>query len=276
MVSINTNSTQMAAIARLTQMSGVMNRSMERLATGLKINRASDDPAGMMAVTGMTADQKAIQAQLEALDRAQYQTNAREGVASTVSDMASSLNALAVGAANTGGTSKEEREAMQMEADSIVQAMDHVSSSASFNGQPVGGGYDSRSLGQVTDTSTGATYSVADLASGGRLNLVDGDTALAQQVAAAAVSGVANDRGSMGAAQKGDNATRAGLVAQLVELTKVKSSIEDTDYAKESAESIRSQVMMKAAAFVTKMSGQQNATTVLSLVSGTKSGGPAA
>lgn len=270
MVSINTNSTQMAAIARLTQMSGVMNRSMERLATGLKINRASDDPAGMMAATGMAADQKAIQARLEALDRAQYQTNAREGVASTVSDMASSLNALAVGAANTAGTSKEEREAMQMEADSIVQAMDHVSSSASFNGQPVGGGYDSRSLGQVTDANTGATYSVADLARGGRLNLVDGDTALAQRVAAEAVSGVANDRGSMGAALQSNDATRAGLVTQLQELTKAKSSIVDTDYAKESAASIRAQVMVQAATYVAKISGNQNAAAVMSLVSGAK------
>lgn len=270
MVSINSNSTQMAAIAQLTQMSGVMNRSMERLATGLKVNRASDDPAGMIAATGMTADQKAIQAQLEALDREQYQTNAREGVASTVSDMASDLSALAVGAANTGGTSKEEREAMQMEADSIVQAMDHVSSSASFNGQPVGGGYDSRSLGQVADANSGSTYSVADLARGGKLNLVDGDTSLAQQVAAAAVAGVANDRGSMGATLQSNDATRAGLVTQLQELTKAKSSILDTDYAKESAESIRAKVMMQAASTVTKMSGQQNAATVMSLVSGAR------
>jgi flagellin len=277
-ISVNTNPTQMKAIAQLTRMSAVMNRSMERLATGYKINRASDDPAGMMAVENIKAEEKALKAQIEALDREEYRTGAREGAASVVSDLVSDLDALVLAAANTGGTTEAEREAMQIEADSILQAIDFVSNTTRFNGEQVITGYTSRNLGQITVPSTepggeGTSYSLADLARGGKLSLLKGDMDIAQQVVEAANSGMATERGGMGLFLRDQAAKRDALVTQLEEVTKTKSLIADTDYAKETAELIRARVLQDVAVFVTKMSGDQNANTVFSLISGAAAGG---
>jgi flagellin len=271
MISVNTNPMQMKAIAQLTRMSAAMNTSMQRLATGSRINRASDDPAGMIVVEGMKADEKALQAQIESLDREEYRMGAREGAASVVSDQVSELNALVVAAANTGGTSKEEREAMQIEADSILQAIDYISNTTTFNGEQVINGYTARAMGHITDSGAdgqSVSYSLADLAKGGRLNLIDGNMDLAQQSVQAAVSGMASERGAMGAYLKGNDAKRATLVTQLEELTKAKSQIADTDFAKETAEMVRAKVLAQVATFVSSLAGDQNASTVLSLVSG--------
>lgn len=274
MISIHTNTSQMQSIAQLTRMTAVMNKSMERLATGSRINRASDDPAGMIVAEGMKAEQKALQAQIEALDQEEYRTGAREGAASVVSDMLGDLNALVVGAANTGGTSEAEREAMQIEADSILQAIDFVSNTTTFNGERVVNGYTSRSMGHVTESTPGpggqsVQYSLADLAKGGRLNLVSGDMDLAQKSVTSAISGMADERGAMGAYLKGKASERSALVTQLEELTKAKSTIVDTDYAKETAELVRAKAMQQVSIFLANMAGEQSASTVLSLVSGT-------
>lgn len=263
---------QMKAIAQLTRMSAVMNQSMERLATGYKINRASDDPSGMIIAEGMKAEEKAIQAQLEALDREEHRTGAREGAASVVSDMLVELNGLTVAAANTGGTSVEEREAMQIEADSILEAINFVSNTTRFNGEQVINGYTTNSMGQVSGEAgpdgESVSYRLSDLARGGRLNLVDGDMELAQESVQAAISSMASDRGAMGSYLKSNDSKRASLVTQLEELTKAKSAIIDTDYAKETAEFMRAKVLSQVAVFVANMAGDQNADTVLSLVSG--------
>lgn len=272
-ISINSNAMQAKAISQLTRMSAVMNTSMERLATGKRINRASDDPAGMIAAESMTAEQKSLQAQIEALDREEHRTGAREGAASVVSDLLVDLNGLALAAANTGGTTEAEREAMQLEADSILQTLDYISNTTRFNGEQVINGYTARSMGHVSADQPGpdgetASYSLADLARGGRLNLIDGDSEMAMKSIEAAISGMATERGAMGAYLKGNDAKRATLVAQLEEVTKTKSLIVDTDYAKETAEMFRAKVLTEVASFVAKMAGDQNATTVLSLVSG--------
>ena len=272
-ISINSNAMQAKAISQLTRMSAVMNHSMERLATGKRINRASDDPAGMITAERMTAEQKSLQAQIEALDREEHRTGAREGAASVVSDLLVDLNGLAVAAANTGGTTEAEREAMQIEADSILQTIDFISNTTRFNGEQVINGYTARSMGQVSADQPGpdgdtASYSLADLARGGRLNLIDGDIEMAQKSIESAISGMATERGAMGAYLKGNDAKRAALVVQLEEVTKTKGLIVDTDYAKETAEMFRAKVLTEVASFVAKMAGDQSATTVLSLVSG--------
>ena len=200
---------QAKAISQLTRMSAVMNTSMERLATGKRINRASDDPAGMVAAESMTAEQKSLQAQIEALDREEYRTGAREGAASVVSDLLVDLNGLALAASNTGGTTEAEREAMQLQADSILQTIDHISNTTRFNGEQVINGYTARAMGHVSADQQGpdgttASYSLADLARGGRLNLIDGDFELAQKSIEAAISGMAmrlclKNKGPLGA-----------------------------------------------------------------------------
>lgn len=272
-ISINSNAMQARAISQLTRMSAVMNTSMERLATGKRINRASDDPAGMVAAEGMTGEMKSLQAQIEALDREEHRMGAREGAASVVSDLLVDLNGLALSAANTAGTTQAEREAMQIEADSILQTIDYISNTTRFNGEQVINGYNARSMGRVSSDGPApdggsSSYSLADLARGGKLNLIDGDIELAQKSIESAISGMATERGAMGAYLKGNDSKKAALVVQLEELTSAKSKIVDTDYAKETAEMFRAKVLTEVAQFMAKLAGDQNATTVLSLVSG--------
>lgn len=272
-ISINSNAMQAKAISQLTRMSAVMNTSMERLATGRRINRASDDPAGMVASESMTAEMKSLQAQIEALDREEHRMGAREGAASVVSDLLIDLNGLALAASNTSGTTDAEREAMQIEADSILQTIDFISNTTRFNGEQVINGYTARSMGHVSSDEPNpdggnTSYSLADLARGGALNFINGDTTMAVKAVESAISGMASERGAMGAYLKGNDSKKAALVVQLEELTSAKSKIVDTDYAKETAEMFRAKILTDVAQFMAKLAGDQNATTVLSLVSG--------
>ena len=103
-----------------------MNRTMERLVTGKRINRTSDDPSGAIAVSAFKQDQRKLTADIAGKEREMKRLGAYEGAGSVVSEMLTDLQAMVTGAANAGGLSKEEREAMAMEAGSIIKTIDYL------------------------------------------------------------------------------------------------------------------------------------------------------
>lgn len=107
-------------------------KTMERLASGFKINHAADDPSGM-AISGK------MRAQINGLDRASR--NASDGISviqtadgalNEVTSMIQRMNELAVQAAN-GITGQEDKEAIQREIDSLKEEIDRVATSTEFN-----------------------------------------------------------------------------------------------------------------------------------------------
>ncbi|MEO1059350.1 MAG: flagellin hook IN motif-containing protein, partial [Actinomycetota bacterium] len=143
MTRINTNVPSLIAQRVLGQNNASLNSSLERLSTGLQINRGKDNPAGLIASQNLRAEKAAIGAAISNAERADQVANIAEGGLNEVSGLLTELQSLVTATANTAGLSLEEKEANQLQIDSILQTIDRVASSTSFQGQKLlNGSYD--------------------------------------------------------------------------------------------------------------------------------------
>lgn len=107
----------------------------ERLSTGKRINHAKDDPAGLAAATRLDYDAATIRSEMESGGRLYDKLAVMDGYYNALSDLAIDLEGTIVAASSRGGLSQTELEAHQIEADSIIKAMDFIYSTATFKGE---------------------------------------------------------------------------------------------------------------------------------------------
>ncbi len=131
---INTNVASLLAQRVLGQNNKDLNTSLERLSTGLRITRGKDDPAGLIASQNLRAEKASLTTAISNADRADQVVNIAEGGLDEVSGLLNELQALVTQTANTAGLSREEKEANQLQVDSIVQTIDRVAAATSFQG----------------------------------------------------------------------------------------------------------------------------------------------
>ena len=134
MTRINTNVPSLIAQRVLGANNQGLNTSLERLSTGLRINRGKDDPAGLIASQNLRAEKASLNAAIGNAERADQVVNIAEGGLTEISGLLTELQSLVTQTANTAGLSKEEKEANQLQIDSILQTIDRVASSTSFQG----------------------------------------------------------------------------------------------------------------------------------------------
>jgi flagellin len=108
--------------------------SLERLSTGFRINRGADDPAGLIASENLRAEKTAIDAAISNAERAEQVVNIAEGGLQEISSLLNQLEGLVTSTANEAGLSAEERQANQQQVDSILQTIDRIAGSTSFQG----------------------------------------------------------------------------------------------------------------------------------------------
>lgn len=262
-----------------------LHKSFERLATGKRINRASDDPAGLIASENLGSQSIAVRKEIDRLQRESIVSGAKEGALSVVSDLLIDLDSLVVQAANKGATTADEREALQAQADAVVEAIQFTYDTAQFNGSRLFEGQSTGDIasvyappplnpdGTTPDPSPPGTgqqlerLGLSALKSGGRLNLIDGDLGLAQELTRGAVKSNASTRAGIGAMQKNFYDSQINQLSRELEgLEDARSKIRDTDFAKEAGELVRSQVLQAAALKVIEVFQKTAAKTVLGLL----------
>ena len=151
---INTNVNSMLAQRIRGQQTQSLNKSLERLSTGLAINRGADDPAGLIASEALRSEKEAITAAIGNAERADQVMNIAEGGLQEVNSLLLELQGLVGGSANEAGLSTEEKEANQLQIDSILQTIDRIASSTSFQGSKLlNGNFDFTISGQSTSIS---------------------------------------------------------------------------------------------------------------------------
>ena len=131
---INTNVSSLIAQRVLGQNNLSLNTSLERLSTGLKINRGKDDPAGLIASQNLRAEKASVGQAIKNAERADQVVNIAEGGLTEISGLLNELQALITQTANDAGLSPEEKKANQLQIDSILQTVDRVASATSFQG----------------------------------------------------------------------------------------------------------------------------------------------
>ena len=107
---------------------------LQRLSTGLRINRGSDDPAGLIISERIRSDIRGVEQGIKNSERASSVIATTEGSLNEVNDLLNSIRALIVEAANTGAFSPEEIEANQQQIDSAIDSITRISNTATFAG----------------------------------------------------------------------------------------------------------------------------------------------
>ena len=146
--------------------------NLQRLSTGLRINRGADDPAGLIASENLRAEKSAINSAITNSQRAEQVMNVAEGGLQEVSNMLVELQGLVGATANEAGVSQEERDANQLQIDSILQTIDRIANATSFQGTKLlNGNFDYTVSGQSASL-TDVTVNAAKLASDGTARAV--------------------------------------------------------------------------------------------------------
>ncbi len=131
---INTNVSSLVAVRVLNTNQTALQSSLQRLSTGYRINSGKDDPAGLIASENLRAEQKSTEVAISNAQRADNIIGTAEGALSEVSNLLVSLQGLVGNAANAAGLSQDEKDANQLQVDSILSTINRISNAASFEG----------------------------------------------------------------------------------------------------------------------------------------------
>ncbi|MBL8762790.1 MAG: flagellin [Phycisphaerae bacterium] len=178
---INTNTGSLIAQRILGSNNKSLGVTLERLSTGLRINRGKDDPAGLIASENLRAEKLSLSTAISNSERADQIVNIAEGGLQEVSGLLTELQGLLTTTANKAGLSEEEKQANQLQIDSILQTVDRISDATNFQGTKLlNGKFDFT----TTSVATGVTdYRInsAKLANGQSLGVQALVTTSAQQ-----------------------------------------------------------------------------------------------
>jgi len=233
--------------------------SMARLSSGLRINSAKDDAAGLYTVETMTADirgqNQAIRNAADGISLAQV----AEGALGQVANNLQRIREIAVQAAN--GTT-ENTEGLQAEVDQLTQEISRIIDGTKFNGKALlssGAGQITFQVGENADAisqitvdgvvSTGISAYASGLTATGTVALSGAAMIGAGGILAeldADIEAIAKSRATFGAVQNRFEAVIANLSVSVENLSASRSRIQDADFAAETARLTRAQILQQA------------------------------
>lgn len=155
MARINSNVPAMIAQHNLAKSQANLQVRLQRLSTGLRINRGADDPAGLIISERLRSEIQGIGAAIGNAERATNVIATAEASLAEVADLLTSVKSLIIQAANTGAMSQEEIEANQLQVDDAVASISRIANTATFAGLKLLNG----SLGFVTSSVNGTQIS---------------------------------------------------------------------------------------------------------------------
>jgi len=157
---INTNVPSLIAVRVLNTNNQGLQTSLQRLSTGYRINSGKDDPAGLIASEALLAEQKATSTAISNAQRADNIIGTAEGSLSEISNLLVSLQGLVGDAANKAGLSQDEKDADQLQVDSILSTINRISNSASFEGVKLLNGTFNYATSGLSSTSAFTSISI--------------------------------------------------------------------------------------------------------------------
>ncbi len=247
--------------------------SVERIASGIRINRGADDAAGLAISEALRSDIRALRQAIRNANDGISLINVTEGALNEQSGILIRLRELSSQAA-TGTVGSTERQTIQLEFNALRNEIDRIAATTEFNGQKL---VDGSLAGSVTSANQILIQVGIDSSVNSRINLnteVDlqaitssslGINNLSVTTAGAAltaldllnnsISIVTQGRGKVGAVQNRLVRTIANLSITVENLSAAESAIRDADIAEEVAFLTRNQILVQAA---TAMVGQAN------------------
>jgi flagellin len=275
-INIRTNVPSLAAQRNLGASSERLNTAYERLSSGLRINKAADDAAGLAIAEALKADSRvatvAIRNASDGISIVAIADKAIEQIANVLGRLAE----LAQQSAN-GVFSNTQRSALSNEFTALTSEIERIAYTTEFNGLRLlsGGGqvtfqvgFNGTSLSQVSYQGVEATLTALGLA-GASSSVVTysilGSTDIESQSASRAaldainraISSVNRNRGTLGAAESRLEVTISNLQVARENFRAAESRIRDVDVASEAAELTRLNILQQAGASVLAQANNQ-------------------
>ena len=136
MTVINTNTASITAQANMKKVSGELEQAMERLSSGLRINGAADDAAGLAIVNRMESQVRGLNMAIRNANDGISLTQSAEGGMEEVTNILQRMRELSVQASN-GTYSNDDRAQLQAEVDQLSDELDRIAETTTFNGQNI-------------------------------------------------------------------------------------------------------------------------------------------
>ena len=256
---INTNLPSLTAQRNLSASQSQLSTSIGRLSSGLRINSAKDDAAGLALANRMDSQARgmnvAIRNSMDGISLAQT----AEGGLGKVSDMLQRMRELAVQSSNATNTSTD-RDSLNNEFRQLADEIDRTLNATKFNGQAIlsGGagsqvfqiGSDNTSYDQLAVTTQNMATATNIVAVTATTGVISGTTGGAAQAMISsidlALTSVNSERSTYGAVQNRFEAIIANLQVASENQTAAKSRIMDADFAAETAALTRTQILQQA------------------------------
>jgi flagellin len=273
-LSVNTNVASLNAQQNLSRSTNRLNQSMERLSTGMQINKAADNAAGLVISELQRKEISGLSGAIKNIERGVNAVQTAESGLGEINDLLLKIRSLAVDSANTATNDTASLAANQAEVDKLALSITRISDTTKFGtSKLLDGSFSAKQFQIGAFSGETASLSIADTdATALAIDSLDVTTAAGATAALtaidAAISTVATARGSLGAFQAGTlEATKNNNMSQLVNMQAAESSLRDTDYQKEIASFTSEQIRSQVAATVLGMANQ-SAQQILSLLRG--------
>src|SRR3989339_355871 len=253
---VNTNVQSLVAQRSLSKSTGNLNSSMEKLSTGLRINKASDDAAGLIISETLNAQHRGADVAKSNAQDAVNLLQVAEGDLSVIQDNLQRVRELSVQAANDTNSSSE-RTAIQGEITARLGEIDRISDNSEFNGKKLLDGSAGTLSFQVGANSSSENQITADVfgaSDHNTLGITTDEATLDTAATAAAfidqvdtaLNAVSTRRSDIGSIQNRLGSTVESLSITSENLKASESRIRDVDVASESSKMIKSQILQQA------------------------------
>ena len=259
---INQNIDAFNAYRNLSVTQGQMSKSLEKLSSGFRINRAADDAAGLAISEGLRSQVGGLKVGVRNAQDGISVVQTAEGALTEVHSMLQRMNDLSV-QYNNGTQNTDSQAALQAEFDQLQSEITRITDNTKFNGVALFGGSDftfqvgSENADVITVTGADALAAVDTSAA----DIADSTTVQT------AITAISTQRASLGAFQNRFEHTINSVNVAIENLSASESRIRDTDMAQEMVAFTRSQILSQAG---TSMLAQANSAPqgVLQLLKG--------
>ena len=263
---INTNIVSLNAQRNSNTSQMSLSTAMQRLSSGLRVNSAKDDAAGLAIAERMNAQVRGMNVAIRNSNDGISLTQTAEGALAQVGDALQRMRELAVQSANATN-SNSDKDSLDKEFGELAKEIQRVLGGTSFNGKHILGsdaGTQSFQVGANTSSDDTISITTTQLTTNSSITTVAGtsnagagrakidSTANASAIATViqdidtAIDKVNSERATMGASQNRFTAVISNLQVSVESQTAARSRIMDADFAAETANLSRAQILQQA------------------------------
>ncbi|MCW4629247.1 MULTISPECIES: flagellin [Marinomonas] len=286
---VNTNTSSLSAQRQLMGSAKSLDTSFERLSSGLRINSASDDAAGLLISNRLTSQVNGLNQSVRNANDGISLAQTAEGALDETTNMLQRMRTLSIQASN-GSNSDKDRAAIQQEVSQLSTEINRIASDTTFGGENLLDGTYTGIFQVGADSNQTISFNLTD---GGVNNTIDyagnggftmsglssSSTTAQVSVSTASVSTVANaqsmidtldtmiaavdsKRAELGAVQNRFGSTISNLSNITENVSSARARVRDADFAAETAELTSSQILQQASSSILAQANQRPQTAL--------------